>query len=210
MALQGPRSLKLAKSSPFCTSNLTDVHPRPNRPRHRDAGTGQSCAGSKSAPPPKIGEVLTRLVGAVERNHKPLAKLIALKGGKPVVDARAEVEETVWTADRMAQLAPNAGEAELLYDPFRHGWLGFLRQRPYRTVGAITGASFPLLMPVLGVLPGALRGQPRRSQTGERDRGRGSGIASAVAGIRRRRAAIYHPGRSGKRVRPRIVRQPRN
>ncbi len=104
------------------------------------------------------GEILRRLAQSLEDHLKPLAKSIAIEGGKPVVDSRAEVEETIWTIDQLAKLAPLTGEAELLYDPYRLGWLGFLRRHPYRTVGAITGASFPLLMPALAVLPALTAG----------------------------------------------------
>ncbi len=88
--------------------------------------------------------VLRRVADAVRENVEDLARLEVLESGKPIVQARGEMETTAELWDYAATLARHVyGDA---YNTLGSDKLGFVFREPVGVVGMITPWNFPLLI----------------------------------------------------------------
>jgi betaine-aldehyde dehydrogenase len=112
-----------------------------------DAGGWPQASGAERA------RVLTRVAELLRRDLEELARTEVLESGKPIVQARGEVESTAALWEYAASLARHAyGEAHSMLGPTV---LGLVLNEPVGVVAIITPWNFPLLI-VSQKLPFAL------------------------------------------------------
>jgi acyl-CoA reductase-like NAD-dependent aldehyde dehydrogenase len=90
--------------------------------------------------------ILQRIAERIRSSHEELARTIALEAGKPIRDARIEVDRAVLTMETSAAEATRIYGEELPLDvtPAAAGRIGITRRVPIGPVLAITPFNFPL------------------------------------------------------------------
>jgi acyl-CoA reductase-like NAD-dependent aldehyde dehydrogenase len=103
-------------------------------------------AMAKPYPVRERAQVLYRVSQALAQNKEPLAHLLAREAGKPLRDARVEVDRAVETTRLSAEEATriHGEEIPVAAAPGGEGRLAFTIRRPYGVVLAITPFNFPL------------------------------------------------------------------
>lgn len=120
-------------------------------------------------------EVADRIAAAVAREREALARRMAVEIGKPLVDARAEVEFALALIGAASRRAEDLlTRAEPRPSPF-----GVERRRPLGTVALVTPWNVPLAIPLGKIVPALLYGNTVVWKPAPA----GSGIALAVLGL---------------------------
>jgi len=101
------------------------------------------------------GECLTRLAAVLRKNKDEYARLITLEMGKPITQARSEIEKCAWTCEVYAQNAPEwledqPGEA----DGLKH----YIRYEPLGVVLGIMPWNFPFWQAIRYAVPALAAG----------------------------------------------------
>jgi acyl-CoA reductase-like NAD-dependent aldehyde dehydrogenase len=109
-----------------------------------------------ATPPPVRGQVIARIGRLVEANMESLAALVVREVGKPIAEARGEVQEIVDTCDFFL------GEGRRLYgqtvpSEMRDKQL-FTFRVPVGVAGIITAGNFPVAVPSWYLVPALLCG----------------------------------------------------
>jgi aldehyde dehydrogenase (NAD+) len=104
------------------------------------------------------GELLARAARVVEERAEALAHLVVREVGKPVVEARAEVDRVRRIFEFYAQEGRRAKGALIPAD--EPGVAVLTRRRPLGPVAVITPWNFPLAIPAWKIAPALLCGNP--------------------------------------------------
>ena len=116
----------------------------------------QALPSWSETPAPRRGEVVANFARLLLQHKDELARILTLEEGKPLSEARAEVER----AAREAQYS--AGEATRLsgttFPSDRPGVLCLTIRRPLGVVAAITPWNFPVVAPVRKIAPALVAG----------------------------------------------------
>jgi acyl-CoA reductase-like NAD-dependent aldehyde dehydrogenase len=110
----------------------------------------------REVPLEKRAEVCRRFIDAFRAMKEPVAIEITRQMGKPLAQARREVDTMLDRADTMVRLAPAALADEVL--PPKPGFRRFIRHEPLGIVLDIPAWNYPLLIAVNVVIPGLLAG----------------------------------------------------
>lgn len=109
-----------------------------------------------AVPAPVRGRVIASLGRLVEANFEALARLVTDEIGKPLAEARGEVQEIIDTCDFFA------GEGRRLYGMTVPSEMPdkalFTRRRPVGVVAVITAGNFPVAVPAWYIVPALLCG----------------------------------------------------
>jgi glyceraldehyde-3-phosphate dehydrogenase (NADP+) len=91
---------------------------------------------------------LRRIADGIAARHGTLATLLAREAGKPITQARLELDRAIFVFRDGAEEATRIGGEVLPLDtlPAGRGRLGFTRRRPLSPVAAITPFNFPVLL----------------------------------------------------------------
>jgi aldehyde dehydrogenase (NAD+) len=127
------------------------------------AGFIDACRAARSAQPawaavpaPVRGRVVAALGRLVEANFEALARLVCDEVGKPIVEARGEVQEIVDTCDFFL------GEGRRLYGQTVPSEMAdkvlMTRRRPVGVAAIITAGNFPVAVPSWYLVPALLCG----------------------------------------------------
>ncbi|MBI2445393.1 NAD-dependent succinate-semialdehyde dehydrogenase [Candidatus Micrarchaeota archaeon] len=101
------------------------------------------------------GEHLTRLAAVLRKNKDEYARLIAIEMGKPITQARSEVEKCAWTAEVYAQSAPTWLEDESVEaDGLKH----YVRYEPLGPVLGVMPWNFPFWQAIRYAVPALAAG----------------------------------------------------
>ncbi|MGI8793279.1 MAG: aldehyde dehydrogenase family protein [Acidimicrobiales bacterium] len=109
-----------------------------------------------SVPAPIRGRAIAALGRLVEANFEALAQVVTTEIGKPIAEARGEVQEVIDTCDFFAaegrrlygQTVPSEMSSKSL----------FTRRRPVGTMAVITAGNFPVAVPSWYIVPALLAG----------------------------------------------------
>jgi len=107
--------------------------------------------------------ILTRIAAALGEQRETLAQLICAEAGKPIKDARGEVDRAQLTFSLAADEARRFGSGELLpldLSAAAVGKLGVVRRFPLGPVAAVTPFNFPLNLVAHKVAPALAIGAP--------------------------------------------------
>jgi len=107
-------------------------------------------------PPPKRGDILLKVGRLLEENKESLAREMTEEMGKPLVEARGDVQEAIDMAEYMAgegrRLLGHTTTSEL------HDKFAMTVKRPIGTVGIITPWNFPIAIPAWKIFPALICG----------------------------------------------------
>ncbi|MDA1306616.1 MAG: aldehyde dehydrogenase family protein [Acidobacteria bacterium] len=105
---------------------------------------------------------LRAVAAALRADHGALALTIADEAGKPLRDARTEVERAAFTFDTAADEVSRLGGELLPIDlmPHGEGRLALTRRVPLGPIAAITPFNFPLLLAAHKLAPALAAGNP--------------------------------------------------
>jgi acyl-CoA reductase-like NAD-dependent aldehyde dehydrogenase len=123
----------------------------------------EACAGARAAqrswaavPAPVRGRVVAEMGRLVESNQETLARLVTEEIGKPLSEARGEVQEIVDTCDFFL------GEGRRLYGHTVPSEMTdkalFTHRRPVGVVAVVTAGNFPVAVPSWYLVPALLCG----------------------------------------------------
>lgn len=101
-------------------------------------------------------ELVRRFANEVRKDHDKLAELIALETGKPMWDARAEVEQVVARVE-ISIRANSERNAQRKLDNALQGNTA-VRHKPHGVMAIITPFNQPALLPVSHILPALIAG----------------------------------------------------
>ena len=123
----------------------------------REAGTAQRAWSA--VPAPVRGRVIAAIGRLVEANAEALARLVTREVGKPLAEARGEVQEVIDTCDFFL------GEGRRLYGQTVPSEMPdkqlFTFRVPVGTAVVITAGNFPVAVPSWYLVPALLRRQRR-------------------------------------------------
>ena len=107
-------------------------------------------------------EILHEIVNGIQDEAEVFAQLIALEAGKPITQARAEVQRAIITFTVAAEEATRFRDEVLHLDgvPGGDGRQGFVRRFPVGPVAAITPFNFPLNLVAHKLAPAIAAGCP--------------------------------------------------
>lgn len=113
-------------------------------------------------PPDVRRAILRSCARGVEERRETLARLLTVEAGKPLRDARLEVERAAETFAVAAAeaVAPEGRILDLAYAPRSRGTLGLVRRFPLGTASLITPFNFPLNLVAHKVAPAIAAGCP--------------------------------------------------
>lgn len=110
----------------------------------------------RETPAPRRGELMFRFADALMAHQEELARILTLEEGKPIGEARSEVEraarEARYTAGEATRLAGSTLPSE------RQGVLCLTVRQPLGVVAAITPWNFPVVSPVRKIVPALVAG----------------------------------------------------
>ena len=91
---------------------------------------------------------LRRVADGIEAQRDDLARLLAREAGKPIAQARVEIERTAFVFRDASEEATRIGGEVLPLDvlPIGRGRVGFTRRFPLAPIAAITPFNFPMLL----------------------------------------------------------------
>jgi len=95
----------------------------------------------RTVPAPRRAEVVRRIGVALRRHHEDLAQLVTLEMGKPIKEARGEVQEMIDVCDFAVGLGRQIGGLTLPSE--RPGHRLVERWHPLGVVGVVTAFNFP-------------------------------------------------------------------
>lgn len=100
----------------------------------------------KNMPAHKRAEILNRVANQIKSNHEDLSMTIALEGGKPLTDARAEVTRAINTIETCAMVALNIHGDEIRMDRTEKGenHIAFTMKQSIGPVLAISAFNHPV------------------------------------------------------------------
>ena len=101
-------------------------------------------------------ELVRRFANEVRKDHDKLAELIARETGKPMWEARAEVEQVIARVE-VSIRANSERNAQRKLDNALQGTTA-VRHKPHGVVGIITPFNQPALLPVSHILPALIAG----------------------------------------------------
>lgn len=116
-------------------------------------GAGRAWAGTPSR---RRAAVLLRWAAAVREHREPLARLATAEMGKPLAEARGEVDRSVAEMEFAAGAAPRMAGQTLPGD--RPDALVVTERVPLGVVAAVTPWNFPLVSPVRKIAPALAAG----------------------------------------------------
>ncbi len=104
--------------------------------------------------------VLREVAEGIARRREDLARSIAIQSGKPIRDARAEVDRAMMTFQIASEEAKRLGGEMIPLDlsPLAAGRWGLVRRFPLGPIAAITPFNFPLNLVAHKVAPGLAAG----------------------------------------------------
>jgi len=124
--------------------------------------SAQHCFASimRHMPAYKRSEILAKTSQLIEKNADDLAKTICLEGGKPLKDARIEVQRAQGTFAVASELAMHLEGEHIPMDraPGNESRLALVLREPLGIVGAITPFNFPLNLVAHKVAPAIASG----------------------------------------------------
>jgi acyl-CoA reductase-like NAD-dependent aldehyde dehydrogenase len=108
----------------------------------------------------KRSEILSKTSQLIEKNAEDLARTISLEGGKPMKDARIEVQRAVGTFAVAAELAMHIDGEQIPMDraPGNESRLAIVLREPLGIIGGITPFNFPLNLVAHKVAPAIAAG----------------------------------------------------
>jgi aldehyde dehydrogenase (NAD+) len=197
-------------AGPFDSVNpaqLTDRRPAPNSPTPKPLPPPRRARNASrrwaAVPAPVRGTVIAAIGRIVAENKEALARLVTREVGKPLAEARGEVQEIVDTCDFFI------GEGRRLYGETVPSEMPdkqlFTFRVPVGVAAVITAGNFPVAVPSWYLVPALLR-QPvvwkRPSTRAPRQRDvrlfAAAGLPDGVPGWCTRRSV--HIRRSGRRA----------
>jgi succinate-semialdehyde dehydrogenase / glutarate-semialdehyde dehydrogenase len=115
----------------------------------------------------------TKLAGVLRNNKEPYAQLITQEMGKPIIEARAEIEKCAWTADVYAEkgeqwlreevLEADGREHRVIYQPLKMLFQTSLSESTIFIREALKAGSIPPASPIkrendmaLIIIPGVI------------------------------------------------------
>ncbi len=134
------------------------------------AAAAGACALMRALPTDERRRVLERVVRGLHTRSAELTDLLVGEGGKPLRDARLEVERAIETFTLAAEEATRAGGEilDLDYVPRGRGVRGFVRRFPLGVVSLITPFNFPINLVAHKVAPAIAVGAPFLLKPSER------------------------------------------
>lgn len=107
-------------------------------------------------------EILLQCVSAFERRHEELAQALCIEAGKPIKDARVEVDRLIDTFRIAAGEATriNGEQMDMQVSPRAMGLTAFTRRVPLGVLSFITPFNFPLNLVAHKVAPAIAAGCP--------------------------------------------------
>jgi acyl-CoA reductase-like NAD-dependent aldehyde dehydrogenase len=107
-------------------------------------------------------DILVRLAGLMAAERDDLARTIALEGGKPLIDARVEVDRAIHGVELAASEIDRLSGRQISMDlsPAGAGRVAFTRPEPIGPVVAISAFNHPLNLIVHQVAPAIAAGCP--------------------------------------------------
>jgi glyceraldehyde-3-phosphate dehydrogenase (NADP+) len=107
-------------------------------------------------------EICRQVSGALAARKDELATVMCLEGGKPIADARAEVDRGVHTFEIAAAEAERLGGEVIPLDlrPTSEGRLGITRRVPVGPIAAISPFNFPINLAAHKLAPAIAAGCP--------------------------------------------------
>lgn len=118
-------------------------------------GAFQAGTWSRSAPRHRV-EVMSALSELMARHRDDLAILNTVESGKPIGDARAEVDRAVLTMAFFAESIDKVAAGEVA--PVAGPSMGLVLREPVGVVAAITPWNYPLTMPTWKLAPALAAG----------------------------------------------------
>lgn len=108
----------------------------------------------------KRSEILAKTSQLIEKNAEDLARTISLEGGKPMKDARIEVQRAVGTFAVASELALHIDGEQIPMDrsPGNESRLAIVLREPLGVIGGITPFNFPLNLVAHKVAPAIAAG----------------------------------------------------
>lgn len=129
-----------------------------------DAIAGAAAAARTLAAWPawRRAESLRSVAAALGERREPFARTIALEAGKPITQARVEVERAILTCRTAAEEALRIDGEVLALDvaPGMEGRVGIVRRFPVGPVACITPFNFPLNLVAHKIAPAIAAGCP--------------------------------------------------
>ena len=149
------------------------VSPRAGPDEYEEAAAGvRRCRAGRGRPPLHERSRLLREVSAALRERRDtFARCIVQEAGKPLRDARTEVDRAAMTFEVAAEEArrlPGAGEVVPMdLAPHGEGRFALTRRVPLGPIAAISPFNFPLNLVAHKLAPALAAGNPLRAQAGE-------------------------------------------
>jgi glyceraldehyde-3-phosphate dehydrogenase (NADP+) len=105
-------------------------------------------------------EILLRLAEGLRRRQEEFARLIAQEAGKPIRDARVEVQRGIFTLTTAAEEAKRIGGEVIPLDlmAYSQGRFGFTRRFPIGPIAGISPFNFPLNLALHKIAPALASG----------------------------------------------------
>jgi acyl-CoA reductase-like NAD-dependent aldehyde dehydrogenase len=142
--------------SPFDGAEV-GIHPLA-APADMDAALAANLAASEGCrrlPAYERAACLRRVADALDARRDPFADLLAREAGKPLAQARQEIERALFVFRDGAEEATRIGGEVLPLDvlPAARGRIGLTRRWPLSPIAAITPFNFPVLLAAHKVAP---------------------------------------------------------
>jgi acyl-CoA reductase-like NAD-dependent aldehyde dehydrogenase len=122
----------------------------------------QAAPATRALPAYRRADILHTVAQALESHAEPMARTIAQEAAKPINQARAEVQRSIFTIAQAAQEATRIPGETLTLDanPTAEGRHGFVRRFPIGPIAAITPFNFPLNLVAHKLAPALAAGCP--------------------------------------------------
>src|SRR3990172_130745 len=124
------------------------------------ARAAQAFEITRDQPGYKKAEILLTIVNGLKERKEELSRFLTLESGKPIVDARAEVDRAMTTFTVAAEEAKRIGGEVIPLDIAKagEGRLGITRRFPLGVITAITPFNFPINLVAHKVAPAIASG----------------------------------------------------
>lgn len=152
----------LEVKSPFSHEVIAAIGQANEKAIDKAIGLAKECFTKtmRLMPAYKRSEILAKTSSLILTNADDLAKTISLEGGKPMKDARIEVQRAAGTFAVAAELAMHLDGEQIPMDrsPGNEGRLAMVLREPLGIIGAITPFNFPLNLVAHKVAPAIAAG----------------------------------------------------
>ncbi|MBX9879361.1 MAG: aldehyde dehydrogenase family protein [Candidatus Obscuribacterales bacterium] len=148
--------------SPFSHESIASIGQADEKAINKAIGIAQECFTKtmRSMPAYKRSEILAKTSQLILKNADDLARTISLEGGKPMKDARIEVQRAAGTFAVAGELAMHLDGEQIPMDrsPGNESRLALVLREPLGIIGAITPFNFPLNLVAHKVAPAIAAG----------------------------------------------------